>query len=151
VVLDKTGAPHMYDITCIGLLIGWVKWWCPVKWRGKENHLMAHCFCLTNVLLIAAKSEHTTQYSVLPSVFMKRKVMYKVMTEPNVVYWLTVWTILSHLIFREESINLARVLNVSKFQSELSSQGCNVGIYWASALGHFCHVTAKKNYHIVLR
>jgi hypothetical protein len=58
----------------------------PMIWRGKKGHLMARCFCLTNILVIAAKSKRTTQYPVLPSVFTKGKVMYKVTTKPNVVH-----------------------------------------------------------------
>jgi hypothetical protein len=70
---DKYWALHIFCVTCVRLLTGWVNgsrhmpFTVPVVWRQAKDHSLDRYFCLTNITGITSTSKHTVKYPNVPS------------------------------------------------------------------------------------
>ena len=70
---DKSWAPHIYCVTCVRLLTGWVNgsrqrpFYFLIVWREPKDRWSDCYFCLTNITGITSKSKNTVKYPDLPS------------------------------------------------------------------------------------
>jgi hypothetical protein len=69
---DKYWTPHIYCVTCVKLLTGWVNgsrhmpFAIPMVWREPKDHSSDSYFCLTNIRGITSKSKHAVKYPNVP-------------------------------------------------------------------------------------
>ena len=78
---DKSWAPHTCCMMCVRLLTGWVNgsrqmlFAVLIVWKETKDHSSNCYFCLTNIMGITSKPEHTVKYPDLPSAM--RPVFYR--------------------------------------------------------------------------